>query len=91
MTSARSSFLLPDLGPQARSELKQIAAQEEMCKQNGKKRINKVRRRRRIEVAELQRVPYLYISLASKNPLRSLYEELGFVSSGNEYFRAKNL
>lgn len=44
--------------------------------------------RRRVEIADELEIPYLYTELAPTNVLRPLYEELGFIRSGNEYTRA---
>ena len=44
--------------------------------------------RRRVHLADQMRIPYLYTELASTNNLASLYEELGFVATGNAYTRA---
>lgn len=41
----------------------------------------------RMRIAEELDIPYLYTSLAETNPLRDKYRELGFVATGDTYFR----
>lgn len=43
---------------------------------------------RRINLADARQIPYLYTELAPTNTLRSHYEKLGFVATGNAYTRA---
>lgn len=43
---------------------------------------------KRINIAEQLDIPYLYTELAPTNKLRTFYEEVGFVATGNVYSRA---
>lgn len=43
----------------------------------------------RIQRAEELKIPYLYVSLHPSNPLRSLYEQLGFREGDGSMFREK--
>lgn len=42
---------------------------------------------RRLEIIDEQRIPYIYTSLASTNPLIEKYKSYGLVSNGNAYFK----
>ena len=44
--------------------------------------------RRRLQLAEQMKIPYLYTELAPTNNLSSFYEELGFEATGKAYTRA---
>jgi ribosomal protein S18 acetylase RimI-like enzyme len=41
----------------------------------------------RMRIAEEREIPYLYTELAPTNPLRNLYKNRGFVTTGNSLFR----
>ncbi|HSX07976.1 MAG TPA: GNAT family N-acetyltransferase [Candidatus Saccharimonadales bacterium] len=41
----------------------------------------------RMRITHERMIPYLYTELAPESPLRSVYEALGFVSTGNGLFR----
>ena len=43
----------------------------------------------RIKRAEELKIPYLYVSLHPSNPLRTLYEQLGFQEGDGSMFREK--
>jgi len=40
-----------------------------------------------MHIADANAIPYLYTELSSENPLRRIYQGMGFVAAGNGLFR----